>query len=119
MDMNNVLYSVKDGVGGEVFTEAASAFDNNLIMYINNVFTILNQLGVPLLKKSITKETTWTEAVDHIEDLESVKTYVIAKVKYNFDPPTGTAMQALEELIKETEWRIVVDLETVHRFVET
>lgn len=119
MDMNNVLYSVKDGVGGEIFTEAADAFDNTLIMYINNVFTILNQLGVPLLKRSITKDTLWTEAVDRIEDLESVKTYVISKVKMVFDPPTGTAMQALEDLIKETEWRLVCDLEDVLKLTET
>lgn len=119
MDMNNVLYSVKDGIGGEIFTEAAGAFDNTLIMYINNAFTIINQLGVPLLKRSITKDTLWTEAVDRIDELESVKTYVISKVKYWFDPPTGTAMQALESIIAECEWRIPVDLETVLRIVET
>lgn len=114
MDMDNILYSVKKALGGEML---ADAFDDDLIMYINTVFTILDQLGVILLVRVIDKDTTWQQAIKDIELLESVKTYVAMKVKFIFDPPSGAAMDALEKVITECEWRIIVDLETNFKLI--
>lgn len=108
MNMDNILYTVKKALGGEML---ADAFDEDLIMYINSVFTILDQLGVILLIRVIDKTTTWEQAIKDIDKLESVKSYVSLKVKFIFDPPTGAAMDALEKMISEFEYRIRDDIE--------
>ena len=40
-------------------------------------------------------------------DLEAVKSYVGAKVRQMFDPPTtGALKEALDNTVKELEWRL-------------
>jgi len=87
------------------------AFDQDIIIHINSVFMILNQLGVgPESGYRITgSSNTWSEFTDNEYEMESVKSYIYLKVRMMFDPPQSSAlMQAMNEQIKEFEWRLNV-----------
>ena len=84
-------------------------FDDDLIVHINSVFSILNQLGVgPTEGFEIQDDLAqWDEFVIDEDYLEDIKTYVCLKVRLLFDPPTSSAaMEAANRLIEEFEWRL-------------
>lgn len=90
------------------------AFDVDIIMHINSVFSVLNQLGVgPTTPFYITDDTeTWDDFTGTNKAIESVKSYVWARVRVLFDPPTTSfAIDALQKLITELEWRLNVQSE--------
>lgn len=92
------------------------AFDVDVIMHINMAFSILHQLGVgPTEPFSISDDTAvWASFTGANKAIESVKSYVWAKVRLSFDPPsTSFAIDALEKLCKELEWRLNVQSEEV------
>lgn len=106
--MDSILTSVKKLLG---ITEEYTQFDSDIIIHINSVFAILHQLGVgPKKPFSITdKKSTWSDFIQDEDSIESVKTYVVMKVKLYFDPPqTGPATDALNNLVSELEWRLNV-----------
>ena len=107
-NMESILTSIKKLLG---LTEDYTPFDPDITMHINTVLMVLNQLGVgPVDGYFITDEAqTWTDYLGDDKSIESVKTYIYAKVKLIFDPPqSGTHVLALESLISEFEWRLMV-----------
>ena len=91
-------------------------FDLDIIMHINSTFSTLHQLGVgPTAPFSITDNSNvWSEFIGENKAIESVKTYIWAKVKLAFDPPTTSfAIEALDKITKEYEWRLNVQSEEV------
>lgn len=108
--MDSILTSIKKLLG---ITEEYEAFDADIIMHINTVFTILNQLGVGADGFYITDKTAvWSDFLSD-RKIEAVKTYVGLKVRTMFDPPTNSAvMQAMDKSISELEWRLNVAAET-------
>lgn len=110
---DSVLNTTKKVLG---IAPGYDAFDIDIIMHINMVFSVLHQLGVgPTEPFSITDETaTWTEFTGVNKAIESVKSYVWAKVRLSFDPPsTSFAIEALDKLCRELEWRLNVQSEEV------
>lgn len=108
----SILDSVKKDLGIEVQYDQ---FDPDVIMGINSAFSILTQLGVgPDEGFMITDRTAlWTDFVSGNVRLEFVKSYVSKKTKQLFDPPqTGPLASALDQVLKELEWRINVAVET-------
>lgn len=106
--MNSILNSVKKLLG---ISEEYDAFDQDVIMCINSVFTILTQMGVgPENGFSISDSSaTWDDYFSDEPHVEAVKNYVGAKVRMMFDPPTSSSMmQALTNVISELEWRLNV-----------
>lgn len=108
--MDSILTSVKKLCGmGEDYTH----YDDDLIMYINDVFSTLARLGVgPATGFSI--EDRYGEWSDFLDEekypllLNKVKTYVKRKCQLQFDPPKSSAhLNALTAMIAEDEWRIV------------
>lgn len=88
-------------------------FDSDLIMHINTVFNILQQLGVgPDEGFSISDgAAVWSDFVTDT-NLNIVKSYMYAKVRMIFDPPTsGPLIGALEKVIAEMEWRLNVQVD--------
>lgn len=86
-----------------------TAFDEDVLIHINTVFGTLNQLGVgPALGFMIDDEgPTWYEFLGNDPRLNPVKTYVYLRVRLLFDPPaTGHHVTAMQEQIKELEWRL-------------
>jgi hypothetical protein len=105
---DSILNDIKKLLGiDNTYTE----FDTDIIIHINSVFMILNQLGVgPESGYRITGSlNTWSEFTDNEYEMESVKSYIYLKVRMMFDPPQSSAlMQAMNEQIKELEWRLNV-----------
>lgn len=106
----SIFLSTKKMLG---IAEEDKSFDDDLIMHINSVFSILNQLGVgPSDGFVITGEDeSWDEFLvdDKKNRLQVIKSYMYQRVRIIFDPPsTGVLNEALERQIKELEWRIYV-----------
>lgn len=96
------------------------AFDTDVIVHINSVFLILCQLGVgPKHPYSIVgEEETWSDFWGDYPPINLAKTYMYQKVRILFDPPaTGVLNEALERQIKETEWRMMIEAESIEKGV--
>lgn len=109
--MDSILTSIKLQLG---ITEEQTSFDQQLVIHINSVFSILSQLGVgPKEGFSIEDEdATWDDYIDNIATLRMVRSYVYMKVRLIFDPPaSGTVMEAIKQNIAELEWRLNVEVD--------
>lgn len=88
-------------------------FDQDITIHINSAFFVLQQLAVgPVNGYSIEDaENMWSEFIG-VEQIQAVKTYVYLKVRLVFDPPaTSFAITAIENQIKELEFRLNVQQE--------
>lgn len=91
------------------------SFDLDITTHINSAFFVLQQLGVgPVDGYSIEDaENLWSEFIG-TEQIVAVKTYMALKVRLTFDPPaTSFAITAIENQIKELEFRLNVQQEGV------
>lgn len=108
----NILNSVKKLLG---IMPDITAFDQELIIHINAVFTILHQEGIgPDEGFAISSgEETWSDyfGEDLSENLyNSVKTLVYMRVKMIFDPPTNSALlDSFNKVINELEYRLYTE----------
>lgn len=111
--MESILTSIKKLLG---IAEEYEHFDNDLIMHINSVFSILTQLGVGPSEGFFIEDSsaTWDEFMDNAVALNSVKTYIYLKVRLMFDTSTisSAAMSAIERQISELEWRLNITADT-------
>ena len=106
--MDSILISVKKLLG---ITQEYTHFDSDIIMHINSALFTLTQIGVgPAEGFSIKDESaTWEDFVSDVKKIEAVKGYVWISVKLVFDPPANSgAMTALNERLKDYEWRLNV-----------
>lgn len=103
----SILNSIKILLGIPAEHEA---FDQQLVIHINSVFTILDQLGVGPFTISGATET-WEDYFEECDDvdLEVVRSYMYMKVRMMFDPPVGAAADAFNKMISEYEWRLSVE----------
>lgn len=93
-----------------------TAFDLDVITHINSVFSTLHQLGVgPDLGFAIEDDVAeWGDFLGGDLLLNNVKTYMYLKVRLAFDPPTTSfTISAVEQQIRELEFRINVQREAV------
>lgn len=105
----SILTSVKKRLG---IVEEYEVFDEHIIMDINTVFGILNQLGLGKDYFTIQdKSSKWTDFLGDTKKLEMVKTYMYMKVRMMFDPPAGSASEAMKNAIDELEFRIQVTVD--------
>jgi len=112
---DSILDSIKKTLG---IDSDYDAFDLDVVMHINTAFATLRQLGVgPTTGFAISDNTSlWSDFSPDMVTLASVKSYVFAKVRIVFDPPaTSFALNALQDLVKELEWRLNVDGETINK----
>lgn len=106
--MDSILTSIKKLLG---IDENYEAFDQDIIMHINSVFSILTQLGVgPEGGFSISdKASKWSTFISDASNLELVKSYIYLKVRLMFDPPSSAALiDSMNRMINECEWRLNV-----------
>lgn len=112
----SILKTIKKMIGGDVDSED---FDIDLIVAINSAISTLYQLGVETLKLngnvfSISgEEETWENLIGEYKYIDMIKGYVYQRVRLIFDPPQNSFLvKAIEDQIKETEWRITVAIES-------
>lgn len=108
---DSILISTKKILG---LDEAYTVFDLDVITHINSVFTTLTQLAVgPAAGFAIEDETgLWSDFITPEMNLNAVKTYVYLRVRLLFDPPTTSFLvAAVQEQIKELEWRLNVQVD--------
>jgi len=111
--VESILTSIKKLLG---IDEYYDAFDQDIIMHINSVFTILNQLGVGPPEGFYIVDSTgkWSDFISDDKKIEFIKSYVYMKVRLMFDPPqSSSAMESINRLISELEWRINVAVDPV------
>lgn len=110
--MASILEDVKKMIGPSA---SYDAFDTELIIHINSVFSILKQMGVGPQDETfkitgISEE--WSDFYEEGENLEMVKTYVYLKVRMIFDPPQSSSVsEAFNRQISELEWRLNVEVD--------
>lgn len=108
--MNSILTSVKKILG---LAEEYTAFDADIVMHINSVFDILHQLGIgPTNGFSISDASQNWSSFGTGQGMNMVRSYMYLKVRMMFDPPpTSFAIGAMENQIKEFEWRLSTNRE--------
>jgi hypothetical protein len=102
----SILSSVKKAVG---IASDYDAFDLEIKMHINSAFATLHQLGVGPEDEFFIEDDslTWDDFIGSMTGINSVKTYVVLKVKLIFDPPTTSfVLEAFKEQIREYEVRL-------------
>lgn len=112
----SILISTKKilGVGAD-----DESFDLDIITHINTAFSVLTDLGVGPVGGFVIEddEALWADylvgAVDDPDDpehtvkLSKIKAIVHMRARLLFDPPTTTfLLDALNEQLKEQEWRL-------------
>lgn len=109
---DSILISIKKLLGLDSDYEE---FDQDIIIHINSVFSILQQLGVgPEAGFYITGDTeTWSQFINNNSEIQNVISYMYMSVRLLFDPPTNSSiLNSYKELIKEYEWRLNVAVDT-------
>ena len=103
----SILVSVKKMLG---IPEDYDAFDMDIIIHINSVLVTLYELGVGDSVYTINDSTDiWSDFLDDANELQLIQTYMYLKVRLIFDPPTSSAaLQAMQELAREFEFRISI-----------
>jgi hypothetical protein len=108
---DSILASTKKNLG---LSDDYDAFDLDVIMHINSVFTVLSQLGIGPANgfRIEDRSTTWDDFIGDDVNRDSVKTYMFLRVKLYFDPPgTSFHIAAIEKQIEELGWRLNVQRE--------
>lgn len=111
MESDSILLFVKDTSGVNVEDDA---FDSEILIHINSAFSTLRQLGVGPDSPFIVNDsnTTWDEFTTDDSIISMVKSYIVLKVRYLFDPPTSSSLAtAMKETISEYEWRLAVEVD--------
>ena len=107
---DSILMSVKKLLGMD--PEEFDQYDVDITLHINTVIETLNQIGVDMPDGfSVTDKTVlWSDyrnRAKYSQIKDSIKSYIYMKVRLVFDPPTNTSLiNAINESIKELEWRI-------------
>lgn len=84
------------------------AFDADILMHINSVFSRLSQLGIgPQQGFAIQDDTVEWSAYVTDDRLNNVQSYMYLRVRLLFDPPDRAALlTSYQAQIKEMEWLI-------------
>lgn len=122
--MDSILDSIKTLLGievkiledpsGEEYDDGDTNFDQELIMYINSVFTILNQLGGGSGEgfKISSREEKWEDYFLEDSIIQLVQSYMYLKIRLMFDPPQNSFLvNTFEKQIAEFEWRLQIIFE--------
>lgn len=87
-------------------------FDLDILTHINSALDTLHQLGVGPSPAVMIEdaEAEWDTFFEGNKNISSVKSYIFARVRLLFDPPTTSfAIDALKTQILELEWRLNVE----------
>ena len=117
-DADSILDAVKKMLGVDLVDDS---FDMELIIFINDVFSKLNQLAVGPTTTYVIDDRLdkWTDFLLDRADLNMVKTYMYLQVRITFDPPTNPSLlENMMKRIQEYEWRLNVQAEQALKAVQ-
>lgn len=102
----SILSSTKKILG---ISESYTEFDLAIMTHINTVFDTLSDLGVGpedgFMIESV--DDKWADFTGDYKKINTIKSYIYLRVRTLFDPPsTSYHLSAIEEQIKEMEFRI-------------
>lgn len=105
--MPSILNSVKKNLN---ILPEEEAFDSDILLHINAVFSKLAQIGVgPEEGFYIEDESaTWDDYYTQV-NLNMIRTYVYLEVRLLFDPPTASTLTSMEKTRDELVWRLNVE----------
>lgn len=108
--MDSILVSIRAGLG---IDQDYDGFDGEIIIAINNAIFVLSQLGIGPADFKITGiNETWDQLYDSVTNLEGVKSYILARTRREFDPPTTSFLGAsMDRQILEMTWRLMVEVD--------
>jgi hypothetical protein len=104
--MSSILTDTKKLLG---IASTDTSFDTDILVIINGAISVVEQLGVIATPFNIEDATdTWNDLLGDDEDkYANIKTYIFAKTRLLFDPPTNSFLVAsLERQILEMESRL-------------
>lgn len=111
---DSILKEVREGVG---IGEDTTAFDGELVMYVNAGIGTLNQngVGLPLIIDGV--ESTWLDLIDPLQvqgnfSFGLVPLYLTLNTKILFDPPPPSIVETYSTMIHQLLWRLKVAYET-------
>lgn len=108
--IDSILESVKKLLG---LTKDYDAFDSDILIHINTVFSTLTQMGVgPSEGFEITGyDELWSDYItSDSKKTQQLRTYLYMKVKSLFDPPSnGNLAEAMNKAIHEMEYRLYTE----------
>lgn len=109
----SILKSTKKILGLEA---EYTAFDLDILTHINSILMVLTQIGIgPAEGFEVEDDSaTWGDFLgENAVRYSPIKTYVYLRVRILFDPPqTSYVIQALNEQIRELEWRLNINRES-------
>lgn len=88
-----------------------TVFDDQLLMHINGVLSLLTQVGIGPAEGVLVEDdtTTWDAVIGTDNRKNMAMSYVYARVRQLFDPPaTSFHTESLNKIIAEYEWRLNV-----------
>ena len=103
---DSILQTTKKNLG---IDSTYTSFDLDVITHINAALATLCDLGIEPDPELVVEDETalWSDLLDDDPRSNRIKTYIYLWVKRVFDPPaTGFLSTALDNQIKELEWRI-------------
>ena len=110
---DSILDTIKLKLG---ITSDYNAFDTDIITCINSALRYANQLGVGNEGFRISDNTSkWNEFISEEENIDEVIDYIYLRVRILFDPPSSSyVLDSYKEAIKEMEWRMNVQEESLN-----
>lgn len=111
---DSILTGTKKMLG---LAEDYTVFDHDIITHINSVLMIVSQIGVGPEEGMMIEDasTTWDDLLGGDNMLNTVKSYVYLRVRMLFDPPTtGFLVTAMDDQVKELEWRLNTYRESIY-----
>lgn len=112
----SILHSTKQSLN---VSPSVTAFDEELLIYINSAFSALNDIGIgPDEGFVVTDETKkWSDftlLAGTETSLGQVKTFVRLTVKLMFDPPgTSFLLKAVQDELSKQEFRLLSKREAI------
>lgn len=110
---NSILKSTKKILG---YSADYTAFDLDIMMNINSVFSDLNQLGIgPEEGFAIDGASEiWSDFMGDNLKLNSVKSYMYLRLRLLFDPPsTSFAIESMNKQVEKFEFRLNITREEI------
>lgn len=110
---DSILETIKEMLG---INSTDKAFDTEVIILINSAFSTLWQLGIGPSKCFCISDSSdeWSDFLEDMSNLESVKKYIYMKVKVAFDGNnmSSALLDVFNKSIQEEEWRLNAIVET-------